>query len=218
MYNVYKIVNDVNDFVYVGITRRSIFDRFKEHIKPYMHSSRWSPFYKAIRDIGREHFSVELIEICSDEDAEIRERYWIDFYKNHGGAYNIASGGFTNSKLSDDDIKDILTYIKSGKTLAEVGRMFSVDDNTVSLVCKKYNVDYSRSTLKYIKSRSIPVDMFSVDGEYICSFESLHSAVLFICEEKNKNTKNKDGMCGHIIASIKRNGTSYGYRWKYKSQ
>ena len=60
---VYKIVNDVNDKVYIGVTQTSLEERFKKHkVDAFRHNSN---IYKAMRDIGIEHFSIIEIDRCS---------------------------------------------------------------------------------------------------------------------------------------------------------
>ena len=77
---IYKISNDVNDMVYIGKTRR-FNSRASEHTRAVLNSKydeRSSHvLYNAIREIGYEHFKMEIIDIAysAEElaDKEVRE-------------------------------------------------------------------------------------------------------------------------------------------------
>lgn len=63
---IYKISNDFDDKIYIGLTRNTPEQRLREHwydrfhIKSYLHS--------AMAIHGREHFFVEGIEEVSEEE------------------------------------------------------------------------------------------------------------------------------------------------------
>ena len=91
---IYKIVNDVNNKLYIGKTTKTIEERFKQHLKKAKDKvNRY--LYDAMNHYGIDHFSVSLIEECTDNIVDERERYWIAFYhsndKNFG--YNMTEGG-----------------------------------------------------------------------------------------------------------------------------
>lgn len=76
-YNVYKIINDVNDIIYIGQTTETLSARFSRHIG-YQLRTQNSKFYQAIRKIGKGHFSIQLIETCSNqEELNEREYFWL---------------------------------------------------------------------------------------------------------------------------------------------
>ena len=85
---IYKIINDINDKVYIGMTTRDVKVRWKEHLR---HSSQLID--KAIQDLGKEHFSIEVIEECSEDEVDSREIYWIEFYDSFNNGYNVTLGG-----------------------------------------------------------------------------------------------------------------------------
>lgn len=101
---IYKITNTVNQNNYIGKTAISVEQRFKEHLetakiwlnlkkenKAYPYKSL---LYEAMIKYGIDKFKVELIEECSNEEVNEKEKYWIAFYKNKNEAtYNIALGG-----------------------------------------------------------------------------------------------------------------------------
>jgi len=58
---IYKIVNDVNDMVYIGSTTQPLPKRFSGH--KAQSKDRTSNFYSAVREIGIDHFQIILIEL-----------------------------------------------------------------------------------------------------------------------------------------------------------
>ena len=76
---IYKIINDIDDEVYVGSTVQRLCDRLAEHRR---HSKRCSNMcYNHWNDIGWETIKIILIEDfpCErKEQLEACERYWIE--------------------------------------------------------------------------------------------------------------------------------------------
>lgn len=73
---IYKIVNDIDNKVYVGKTDFSVEKRFKEHCNDaFRDRNKDRPLYSAIKKYGVNHFRFEIIEeTCNPEEREI---YWI---------------------------------------------------------------------------------------------------------------------------------------------
>lgn len=89
---IYKISNDFDDKIYIGLTRNTPEQRLREHwydrfhIKSYLHS--------AMAIHGREHLFVEGIEEVSEEEMGEREKYYIQKYNSLApNGYNLAPGG-----------------------------------------------------------------------------------------------------------------------------
>jgi len=91
---VYKITNNKNRKKYIGITTRSIEERFKEHCKTGY------ALHSAIKKYGKENFSIEILEdgIESLEELNSLERYFVKVHKSHFSeyGYNMTWGGETN--------------------------------------------------------------------------------------------------------------------------
>jgi group I intron endonuclease len=82
---IYKLVNTVDNEVYVGSTYNTLACRLSNHKyhakRPYDKSRL---VYKHLNTIGWQNVQIELIETypCNDrQELEIRERYWIDKLK-----------------------------------------------------------------------------------------------------------------------------------------
>ena len=76
---IYKIVNCVDDKVYVGSTCRSLYDRLQKHKE----KSKKNDYkvYRHFDDIGWNNVKIELVENfkCDNKtELRIREQYWIE--------------------------------------------------------------------------------------------------------------------------------------------
>ena len=77
---IYKITNQINQKVYIGMTYRTPQIRFKEHLKDAEEKNYNRPLYNAINKYGKENFSISIIEeVENNELLGEREKYWINF-------------------------------------------------------------------------------------------------------------------------------------------
>ena len=60
---IYKIVNDVNDKVYIGQTTSSLQTRYQQHLTEARKNTQ-RKLYIAMNEIGIDHFSIQEIENC----------------------------------------------------------------------------------------------------------------------------------------------------------
>lgn len=111
MIGIYKITNKKNGKVYIGQSA-NIERRFKEHC--HQNKSRIS-VDKAIFEEGIENFSFEVIEVCSIEELNDKETFWIIKYDAVNSGYNKTYGGNQQSigsnngrtKLTEHDVAEI---------------------------------------------------------------------------------------------------------------
>jgi group I intron endonuclease len=94
-YKLYKISNLINNKIYIGITKLSINDRWKKHLKDSL--SPLYPLHCAIQKYGKENFTIELLlESEIREEISSKEDPTIEFYKSRisQNGYNVAKGGY----------------------------------------------------------------------------------------------------------------------------
>ena len=109
MIGIYKITNLINGHSYVGQSRQ-IQKRWENHIiaSGNVNDSGYNyPLYRAFRKYGISNFSFEIIEECSVDELNEKEKYWIKFYKCE---YNQTVGGdaqVTHSKLTLKQVLEI---------------------------------------------------------------------------------------------------------------
>ena len=115
---IYKITNDINQKVYIGMTERTIEERFKEHCREYkQRRCEKRPLYSAMKKYGPEHFHVELVE--ETNSPEEREQYWIKYYNSYKEGYNATIGGDGKSHIDNNEIEKMLeAYNRLGTVVA----------------------------------------------------------------------------------------------------
>jgi len=102
---IYKIVNDVNDEVYIGSTTQTLAKRFSVHKDDSKkESKKHYTFYQLMNEIGSENFCISLIkeypcttktELCLEEGKYIREI----------GTLNQRIAGRTRKQYYEDNIE-----------------------------------------------------------------------------------------------------------------
>lgn len=127
MFNVYKIVNSINNKVYVGRTIHSLESRWLGHMK-CLERGDMRQLYCAMRKYGVENFHIELIEEYNNlEDMIAGEAYYCDFYDSYKNGYNMTTAGEINpmecskSKMSHDlKMRSKAVKIKISNTMKQV--------------------------------------------------------------------------------------------------
>lgn len=70
-----------------------------------------TPLYRAFKKYNLENFTFEILEECSTNELNDREKYWIQFYDTYRNGYNQTIGGnsprLCGSKLTIDDVEEI---------------------------------------------------------------------------------------------------------------
>jgi len=90
---IYKITNQLNDICYIG-QAVSIADRWKNHAKAGLgiDTPVNNKLYKAMIEDGLENFSFEVLEKCSRDQLNEKERFYIQMYQSDLYGYNSQSG------------------------------------------------------------------------------------------------------------------------------
>ena len=93
---IYKLTNDINNKIYVGSTHNLLNTRMRCHRSKSKNITgrRNSKLYSHMREIGIEHFKIELIEKFNFETKEqrfIKEQYWIEKIKPELNMFNAIS-------------------------------------------------------------------------------------------------------------------------------
>lgn len=95
---IYKIINDINDKIYVGQTWKTAQERFERHCA----ESRWKntrvmPIVLAIKKYGRCHFQIYVLEElpdCTQSQLNDREVFWgMELNSLSPYGYNLKLGG-----------------------------------------------------------------------------------------------------------------------------
>ena len=213
---IYKIVNDINDKVYVGKTLKTPQERFREHC----HESKKKrcekrPLYSAMNKYGIEHFSVETIEECSSEEVDEREQFWVIQYNTLRNGYNATAGG--DGKGYIDRKLVVSTYMRC-KSCIETAKIIGCHKDTVSDILKEQKIDILKSS-EVLINKTKPINMYNniYEKKLIKSFKNLHDAYEFLIKEEI--TKATYRMATpHICAICAGNSSrksAYGFYWEY---
>lgn len=209
---IYKIINLINQKLYIGKTSHSsIEERFKEHIQDSKKErNEKRPLYDAFNKYGIENFKIEEIEEVENDDLACeREQYWINELKTYIGFPN--SNGY-NATLGGDsrrlyDYKELANaYLELG-SLIKVSKKYNCSEDTVQTACKENNIKIL-SGAEYSKN-NFGKKIFQLDKdteEIIASYDSISEAFRALGKTKN----------GAIGRACKTGKICLGYKWKYQ--
>lgn len=90
---IYKITNIKNNMCYIG-QAKNIDDRWKEHVKCGLgiDTPVGNKLYQAMKEIGPENFTFEVLETCPVEQLNEKEKFYIDLYQAKDFGYNSIAG------------------------------------------------------------------------------------------------------------------------------
>ena len=209
---IYKIVNDINDKVYIGKTEFNIEKRFKEHCKDSQKRYENRPLYKAMNKYGIEHFSIEKIEECNN--LEEREIYWIKYYNSFENGYNATLGGDGKSYI---DYNILIDLFLKGFNITEIANKTGHDKGYISQILKeKGNISQENINIQSIKSQEKQVIMLDkTTKQEIKRFKSVAEASQY-CINNNLSKDTIKGISAHISQCC--NGvrkSAYRHCWLY---
>ena len=148
---IYKITNQINNKIYIGLTTCSLEYRWVRHIIESKNINNTKHLYKAMRKYGIENFTIEVIDKTNDfKKLGELERYYIRKFNstNPKIGYNLTQGGESNqydgnpsAKVTVDDVIQIRKIYAMGElSLSECWKMYS--DNEVIMI-RKYYVNHT---------------------------------------------------------------------------
>lgn len=150
---IYVIKNRCNNKVYIGQTRTSIEQRWKEHLRD---SKRCKyTLYNAMRKYGIENFYIEQLDVCDVDILDEMEISYIKKFKSTDDryGYNISTGGKTpqkEKKFVDEDLVVDL-YCNKKKTLAYVSDVTGVSRYVITNILRRKNIQIRDRHISNIK-------------------------------------------------------------------
>ena len=93
---IYKITNQKTQQCYIG-QAVDVAKRFKDHAKSGLgiDTPANNKLYKSMQEYGLINFSFELLEKCTKDKLNEKEKYYINLYQNYEYGFNSNKG---NSK------------------------------------------------------------------------------------------------------------------------
>ena len=209
---IYKIVNDINNKIYVGKTRRTIEQRWREHLLERNRiDDKNRPIYKAMSKYGIEHFHIEIIEEISVQDEQLlneREKYWIEYLNSYKDGYNATFGG-DGQGYADYEI--IYKLYMNKKTFKEISQITGYGTDTISRAVQSYGITQNEIKERVNQHNRKPVAQLDKNTEEILKvYPSCREALKEMTGNENITS---GGHIGMVCKGTRK--TAYGYKWKY---
>lgn len=208
---IYITTNLINGKQYIG-------QHFGEIDDAYIGSG--SALKRAIEKYGKENFTKEILEICTDYDSmNFAERKWIEKFDavNNEKFYNIADGGFNSnpcagmSKAAQEARKKKLSEAVKGEKNYFYGKHFYNEDHPM------YGKNHSEESKEKMRQAKLggkaptarAIQIFDKDWNFIAEFETQKALKIFL------------GLCpisstSPINNAVKLQKLYHGYYLKYK--
>ena len=187
-YEIYKVTNNINNKIYVGITNQGYKVRFYKHCSDSIRGSNF-PLHLALRKYGIDNFTTEVIETCDTIDLlKEREIHWIKTLQSQSKeiGYNVTNGGDgAFGRPVSEETRQIMREKATGRKHS---------DET------KLKLQYNTS----IKS----ISMYTLDGVYVKTFNSSREA----SREIGVNSTN---IAACARGNYTQSG---GYKWSYTTE
>lgn len=102
---VYKITNKITGKCYIGITEKSLEDRWYGHLTKLKNGDQ-RHLYSSMRKYGIEAFTIEILDETGNyEELLKKERYYVSLYDSFNNGYNMTNGGDDNP-MNIKSVKD----------------------------------------------------------------------------------------------------------------
>ena len=190
---IYKITNNLNQKVYIGLTTKTIEQRWKEHLSVVNKHKEKRPLYNAINKYGVENFSISIVEEVDDDFLGEREKYWINQYNSYEKGYNATYGGDGRWTKKVEQYSLNGEFIQKFDNLTQASKQLQISESVLQGVCikkyktaNKYLFKYSDDTTpieelvknaKNNKYYKVSVYQYDLSGKLLNVWESITEAV-----------------------------------------
>jgi group I intron endonuclease len=243
-YKIYKIINIVNNKIYIGQTTKTLKERFDKHTSTRNISDL--PLYTDMVKFGIENFKIELIE--TTDDPSKMEAYYIKHFESYKRdiGYNV-SKGMGNKNYFDEEIIELY---KKTKNANEVARIVGCCRSSVDRIIHKNNIkilknDYSEFYEEMIFLYNNGVSMTDISKKFGCDrgtvsnllrnrgvdirgikrimhiiekdlyFDSIADVASFLIENNYVSSQSKRNVSSKIVKCIKNNKKYAGFTILY---
>ena len=231
MIGIYKIENNINHKKYIGQSI-DIEKRWSVHIA-FSKSNNIkykNKLHLAMEKEGIENFSFSILEECSQEELDEKEKYWINFYNSIQEGYNNTDGGISGFRNLINE-KKIYQYDLNGRFIQEFYSMkaaaeaLGLSGANLTTCCQEkqktvggFQWSYEKKDFlnpminerdqnHYWSTNKKDINQFSKNGDFIASFPSAHEAA------RANNIKGSSHITECCTGKRK---TCGGYIWRYK--
>lgn len=229
-YIIYKYTSPSGG-VYIGQTSKTIEQRAHKDGKYYLTTNKNTGEFlqpaiaKAILKYGWDNFKKEILfDNLSSEEADIKEKELIAYYKQGGKCYNIATGGKGVSGVNEHKIKQYNLkgeFIRDWDSIKEAEEYLNIPNAqaNISACClgkkhRAYNYiwryydDPNNLEIKPLTPYRSPINQISKDGQIINTYKTIADA--------SKQTGIGATSIGNALRGWSK--TAGGYIWKFVEQ
>lgn len=86
---IYKIEDKASGMVYVGLST-NLADRWRSHLLNFLCGQGINKYHPELKI---ENLSFSILELCSNDKLDEREKYWISYYDSYNKGFNRTEGG-----------------------------------------------------------------------------------------------------------------------------
>lgn len=229
MYKIYKYTSPSGG-VYIGQTSQEVDQRAQKDGKGYLSINKNTGEYlqpaiaHAIIKYGWNNLKKEILfDNLSSQEADEKEKELIEFYRNGGKCYNIASGGKGIPGVNERKIKQYSlqgTFIREWNSLKEAEKYLNKPkaEANISACCLgkknraygyiwRYSNDPNNLEVKPLTPYRAPIDQYTREGDYITTYQTI--------AEASKQTGIGDTSIGNCLRG--RSKSTGGYVWKFNN-
>lgn len=191
---IYKIINKINNKIYVGYTSRSVERRFYEHCWAAENTNCSSILHLAINKYGKNSFQIEVIKKFDEkeEDWIELEKYYIKYFNSLSpNGYNVLEGGDKPpthfgednimAKIPERELDKIIDLLKNTYIpIVDIAKKFNVSKSQISRInqgksrkreninypIRKYKTEYEERAVKIIELLTKGVDNQTIAKKY----------------------------------------------------
>lgn len=194
---LYYISNTVNSKLYIGITYRPLNVRWMGHLSSANKGT--SKLYKAMREYGRDKFSIHEIVKLPYGELEKAETATIIKYDTVNNGYNTTYGGEHPAIIDGDTYNNILIDLINGNmSLVDIAGKHKVSMVYLQHVAYNEGIELIRDNFNNMTNKKIGVICIGTSAEHIHEFESMSEAYKWLIKFTGRDIKE-----GHFYYQVK---------------
>lgn len=211
---IYKIINSVNNLVYIGKTKNSLEERFRMHVKDSLGKNKKNrSLYRAMNEFGVNKFKIELVEVVEDSIGNQREMYWIEELDTFKNGYNDTLGGVGRRYVDYDTI--VNEYLKC-ENLTAVSKNLNVDAKTVKKALNLNGVKIKSCGEVTSETSGKSVRMIDTNTkDTVLTFDNMCEAARYLIKNgfTTSTVKGVSTSIGRVCSNKRK--TAFGFNWEW---
>lgn len=208
---IYKITNICTNKVYIGQSI-DIRRRWTSHINILNNTNnntieKESALHQSMLKYGIDNFTFEVVELCSIDELNSKEQYWIKEYNSYLNGYNETIGGDA-VRVYPEYVDQVINWLmNSNKTYEEIAELTGASVQSIGKINR--GISFKKEELDYpLRSWTHPVIQYDAQGVELNRFLSIKDAAKFT----GITDTNIRSVCTNYEKGQKLAG---GFQWRY---